>query len=173
MNNYQQNELEDIEHPYELEYSSHKSSKNESLKIQTNKDNNNSLGINNNNNYPSINNNTLFQNNSNIINIQNNDNILQRNNNNKNNISNINNNVNYNYNNNNYRLNDNNKRRIENIIENTNNANHINFIKRVIIQCSAKETDIIVRSPPQTIVLYLAIGELRIFVNHGANNYSA
>jgi hypothetical protein len=83
------NELEGIEHPYELEYSSLKSSKNESLKIQSIKDNNNLLNINNSNyNYPGINNNTLFQHNSNSINIQNNENIKQRNGN-TNNISNI------------------------------------------------------------------------------------
>ena len=49
MNEYKANELEDIEHPYEIEYSSLKSSKNESLKIQTINDNNN-LVINHNSN---------------------------------------------------------------------------------------------------------------------------
>ena len=50
MKKYETNELEAFEHPYELEYSSMKSSKNDSLKAQTNKlkeINNNLLGINN------------------------------------------------------------------------------------------------------------------------------
>ena len=49
MNEYNANELEEFEHPYELEYSSLKSSKNESLKVQNKEYNNNSLfGINSN-----------------------------------------------------------------------------------------------------------------------------
>ena len=51
MKKYETNELEAFEHPYELEYSSMKSSKNDSLKAQANKlkeINNNLLGINNN-----------------------------------------------------------------------------------------------------------------------------
>ena len=50
MKKYETNELEAFEHPYELEYSSMKSSKNDSLKAQANKlkeINNNLLGINN------------------------------------------------------------------------------------------------------------------------------
>ena len=50
MKKYETNELEAFEHPYELEYSSMKSSKNDSLKAQANKlkeINNNFLGINN------------------------------------------------------------------------------------------------------------------------------
>ena len=50
MKKYESNELEAFEHPYELEYSSMKSSKNDSLKVQANKlkeINNNFLGINN------------------------------------------------------------------------------------------------------------------------------
>ena len=50
MKKYETNELEAFEHPYELEYSSMKSSKNDSLKAQVNKlkeINNNFLGINN------------------------------------------------------------------------------------------------------------------------------
>ena len=50
MKKYETNELEAFEHPYELEYSSMKSSKNDSLKAQANKlkeNNNNFLGINN------------------------------------------------------------------------------------------------------------------------------
>ena len=50
MKKYESNELEAFEHPYELEYSSMKSSKNDSIKKQSNKlkeINNNLLGINN------------------------------------------------------------------------------------------------------------------------------
>ena len=119
MNEYKGNDLEEFAHPYELDYSSLKSSKNESLKIQHNiKDNNNLLGINsnnnNNNNFIGINNNNFYQNNPNTIKIQNNDNFTQNNN--------INNNINYN---NNYRLNENNKRNMENIIVNNNNTNKV------------------------------------------------
>lgn len=92
MNECKGNDLEEFAHPYELDYSSLKSSKNESLKIQHNiKDNNNLLGINsnnnNNNNFIGINNNNFYQNNPNTIKIQNNDNFMQNNN--------INNNINY------------------------------------------------------------------------------
>ena len=119
MNEYKGNDLEEFAHPYELDYSSLKSSKNESLKIQHNiKDNNNLLDINsnnnNNNNFIGINNNNFYQNNPNTIKIQNNDNFMENNN--------INNNINYN---NNYRLNENNKRNIENIIVNNNNTNNV------------------------------------------------
>ena len=122
MNEYKGNDLEEFAHPYELDYSSLKSSKNESLKMQHNiKDNNNLLGINsnnnNNNNFIGINNNNFYQNNPNTIKIQNNDNFMQNNN--------INNNINYN---NNYRLNENNKRNIENIIVNNNNTNNVKII---------------------------------------------
>ena len=98
MNEYKANELEEIEHPYELEYSSLKSSKNESIKVQNKKENNNNnlLGINNNN--------YIYQKNQKLMNIQNDDNIL----NNK-----IDQNINYN---DNYRLNDNIKKNIENLI---------------------------------------------------------
>ena len=127
MNEYKANELEDIEHPYEIEYSSLKSSKNESLKIQTINDNNNLLDINNSNskNSQSNNNDTLFQHNSNNIKTINDDNIKQRNNN-TNNMNNINKNIIYNKNN--YMLNNNNKRNIEKILENSNNANYISII---------------------------------------------
>ena len=40
MKEYKTNELEEFERPYELDYSSLKSSKNESLKIQNIKENN-------------------------------------------------------------------------------------------------------------------------------------
>ena len=59
MNKYEINELEQIEHPYEIEYSSLKSSKNESLKVHANKlkemnkiiNNNNNIKINSQNNF--------------------------------------------------------------------------------------------------------------------------
>ena len=57
MKKYETNELEAFEHPYELEYSSMKSSKNDSLKAQANKlkeINNNLLGINNINKYKNV-----------------------------------------------------------------------------------------------------------------------
>ena len=57
MKKYEKNELEAFEHPYELEYSSMKSSKNDSLKAQANKlkeINNNFLGINNINKYKNV-----------------------------------------------------------------------------------------------------------------------
>ena len=57
MKKYETNELEAFEHPYELEYSSMKSSKNDSLKAQANKlkeINNNFLGINNINKYKNV-----------------------------------------------------------------------------------------------------------------------
>ena len=57
MKKYETNELEAFEHPYELEYSSMKSSKNDSLKAQANKQkeiNNNFLGINNINKYKNV-----------------------------------------------------------------------------------------------------------------------
>ena len=57
MKKYETNELEAFEHPYELEYSSMKSSKNDSLKAQANKlkeINNNLLGINNNNSQKNV-----------------------------------------------------------------------------------------------------------------------
>ena len=57
MKKYETNELEAFEHPYELEYSSMKSSKNDSLKAQANnlkEINNNLLGINNINKYKNV-----------------------------------------------------------------------------------------------------------------------
>ena len=59
MNKYEINELEQIEHPYEIEYSSLKSSKNESSKVHANKlkemnkiiNNNNNIKINSQNNF--------------------------------------------------------------------------------------------------------------------------
>ena len=95
MNEYNANELEEFEHPYELEYSSLKSSKNESLKLQNKEYNNRNLFRINNNNK------NIYQNNQNIIINQNNDNIISD--------FNI-------MNNNNFRLNEANKKNIEKII---------------------------------------------------------
>ena len=123
MSKYRSNELEEFEHPYELEYSSLKSSKNESIKVQNNilKNNNNLLRINNNNKYNKYNK-YIQQHNQNNINVKNNnDNIIN------NNIDNMNDNNSYN---NNYRLNDNIKKDIENLIlvnkSNKNNDKNIN-----------------------------------------------
>ena len=110
MNQYQVNELEDFEHPYELEYSSLKSSKNESLKVHNIKENNNNLlGINNNNksNYQN-------QDNENAVNNQNNNSNVIKVLNNSNSINNIN-------NENNFRLNEQVKKNIENLIGNNEN----------------------------------------------------
>ena len=121
MTEYKTNELEEFEHPYELEYSSLKSSKNESLKVQTIKENksNNLLGINNNNN------NKLLENNKNI-NVQKN-NIIKNNN-----IDTMKKKIQY-IQGNNYRLNEINKKNIENFIginANINNITNINYNKK-------------------------------------------
>ena len=114
MNQYKVNELEDFEHPYELEYSSLKSSKNESLKVHNIKENNNNLlGINNNNksNYQN-------QDNENAVNNQNNNSNVIKVLNNSNSINNIN-------NENNFRLNEQVKKNIENLIGNNKSYNKI------------------------------------------------
>ena len=112
MKEYKTNELEEFEHPYELDYSSLKSSKNESLKIQNIKENNkNLLGINNKNN-----NNININHNNKISNFQK-----------SNNADMMNNNINYNQIPNNYRLNEANKKNIENLIgTNSNNIKNKN-----------------------------------------------
>ena len=117
------NELEEFEHPYELENSSVKESKNESLKVKNNLENdknnfnyqdNTLFGIN--NNYIYQNNPKEFKksNNQNLINIQNNynnkkDDMIMH-------IRKERNEINENYNNN-FRLNNNIKKDIENLIE--------------------------------------------------------
>ena len=122
------NELEEFEHPYELEYSSAKESKNESLKVKKNFENDKNNFNYQNNTLFGINNNYIYQNNpkdydksnnQNFINIQNNynnekdDMIMQ--------IRQDSNEINENYNNN-FRLNNNIKKDIENLIE-TNKKN--------------------------------------------------
>ena len=118
MNQIKPNELEEFEHPYELEYSSLKSSKNESIKVQHIKENNNNLlGINNNNNKYNYQN----QNNENIINIPNdNNNIIKV----LNNSNSLDNNIN---NENNYRLNDKVKKNIEKLLNSNKHYNTINL----------------------------------------------
>ena len=122
------NELEEFEHPYELEYSSAKESKNESLKVKRNLENDKGNFNYQNNTLFGINNNYVYQNNpkefdksnnQNFINIQNNynnekdDMIIQ--------MREDKNEINENYNNN-FRLNNNIKKDIENLIE-TNKKN--------------------------------------------------
>ena len=118
------NELEEFEHPYELEYSSAKDSKNESLKVKSIMDNEKNNFNYQNNTLFGINNNYIYQNSQSQYNKSNNeksDMIIQ--------IREDKNENNENYNNN-FRLNNNIKKDIENLIE-ANKKNIKNNLKDI------------------------------------------